>query len=108
PASGGLGALLSCLGRRFRESPEFPHEIGFFLGYPAPDVLGFMRRRGAGCKLCGLWKVYDDVEKAAALFEEYAACRRRLLDYLQRGGALSLPDGHCPDSPLDQRSPNRV
>ncbi|MDR0669475.1 MAG: DUF3793 family protein, partial [Treponema sp.] len=85
PVSGGLEALLRRLDRRVRESPEFPHEIGFFLGYPPHDVLGFIDNRGAGSKLGGPWKVYDDVEGAAALFKEYAHCKRRLLDHLGRG-----------------------
>lgn len=88
PVSEGLQALLRCLGRRFQESREFPHEIGFFLGYPPHDVLGFIYYRGAGCKLCGPWKVYDDVERAAALFGEYAWCRQRLLEHLQGGGTI--------------------
>jgi hypothetical protein len=77
-----------------RKGREFPHEIGFFLGYPPPDVLGFIHHRGARCKLCGPWKVYGDVERAAALFEEYAGCRRRLLEHLQGGG--SVFDGELP------------
>ncbi|MDR0670122.1 MAG: DUF3793 family protein [Treponema sp.] len=36
----------------------------------------------------GPWKVYDDVEGAAALFKEYAHCKRRLLDHLGRGGSV--------------------
>jgi hypothetical protein len=84
-----------CLGfleRRFRENRDFPHEVGFFLGYPPEDVLGFMRHRGNHCKLCGMWKVYGDVPKAAALFAEYARCRDRLLKHVQNGGTiLRLP-----------------
>jgi hypothetical protein len=89
PAAADTEANLAGLARRFRESREFPHEIGIFLGYPPPDVLGFIRHRGAHCKLCGVWKVYSDVERAAALFEEYARCKQRLLEYLQTGGGIS-------------------
>jgi hypothetical protein len=131
PVSEGPGALLRCLGRRLRESREFPHEIGFFLGYPPRDVLGFICHRGAHCKLRGPWMVYGDVERAAALFREYAGCRRRLLDYLQRGGTVfdenlpaldtprmpdltpdltraAPPGGRTPDRALDQAPGNRV
>jgi hypothetical protein len=79
---------LRYLAKRFRESEEFPHEIGFFLGYPPEDVLGFIRHRGARCKLCGTWKVYSDVEKARLLFGEYARCRQRLLEYIRGGGTI--------------------
>jgi hypothetical protein len=110
PVSEGFKALLRCLGRRFGESREFPHEIGFFLGYPPPDVLGFMRYRGARCKLCGPWKVYGDVERAAALFREYSGCKRRLLEHLQRGGTVF--DENLPAllalRPLDQSPPKGI
>jgi hypothetical protein len=86
--SAGLEAQLCYLAGRFRESEEFPHEIGFFLGYPPEDVLGFIRHRGAHCKLCGMWKVYSDVEKARFLFSEYARCRQRLLEYIREGGTI--------------------
>ncbi|MDR2184092.1 MAG: DUF3793 family protein [Treponema sp.] len=84
----GLAVQLRHLAKRFRESEKFPHEIGFFLGYPPEDVLGFIRHRGARCKLCGMWKVYSDVEKARSLFGEYARCRQRLLEYIQGGGTI--------------------
>ncbi|MDR0732220.1 MAG: DUF3793 family protein [Treponema sp.] len=99
PVSEGLQALLRYLGRRFQESREFPHEIGFFLGYPPQDVLGFIWYRGAGCKLCGPWKVYGDVERAALLFGEYAWCKQRLLEHLREGGTVfdeELPALHQP------------
>jgi hypothetical protein len=82
------GACLAFLERRFWEGGDFPHEVGFFLGYPPDDVLGFMRHRGSHCKLCGMWKVYGDVPKAAALFAEYALCRDRLVKHVQNGGAI--------------------
>jgi hypothetical protein len=88
PGPAGPETYVAGLARRFKESREFPHEVGLFLGYPPSDVLGFMRHRGTHCKLCGLWKVYSDVERAAALFEEYDRCKRRLLDYLRQGGTI--------------------
>jgi hypothetical protein len=81
-------ASLGFLARRFRESREFPHEIGFFLGYPPEDVVGFIRHRQNGCKLCGAWKVYGDVENARRLFAEYSRCKRALLDHIERGGTI--------------------
>ena len=36
---------LSRLRRRLTQNPEFPHEIGLFLGYPPEDVRGFMEHR---------------------------------------------------------------
>ena len=38
---------------RLRQSDEFPHEIGLFLGYPPEDVSAFMEHRDTGCKCVG-------------------------------------------------------
>ncbi|MDR1232590.1 MAG: DUF3793 family protein [Spirochaetaceae bacterium] len=81
---------LAFLERRFRESADFPHEVGFFLGYPPDDVVGFMRHRGNRCKLCGMWKVYGDVPKAVALFAEYAKCREQLTRHVLNGGGIIM------------------
>jgi len=80
-------ALLSHLKRRFAESSDFPHEVGFFLGYPPEDVIGFMDCKDA-CKLCGPWKVYGDEARATALFAEYKRLRAVLLAHIARGGTL--------------------
>lgn len=50
---------------------DFPHEVGLFLGYPVWDVKGFIEHKGQQYKLCGYWKVYDDVPGAICKFEEY-------------------------------------
>jgi hypothetical protein len=88
PARCGAEADLRYLEQQFREQEEFPHEVGFFLGYPPLDVIGFMRNRGLHCKLCGHWKVYSDVKKASLLFAEYTHCRQWLLEHIQRGGTI--------------------
>lgn len=64
------------LARKLREKGEFPHEIGLFLGYPAEDVQGFMENKACGCKCCGCWKVYGDVDKAEQKFAQYKKCTR--------------------------------
>lgn len=84
-------ALLGFLYRRFREAPSFPHEVGFFLGYPPEDVLGFMQCARSN-KLCGVWKVYGDEARAALCFDEYARCRELLLAHIHNGGSI-LSDG---------------
>lgn len=60
--------------KRLRESDEFPHEIGLFLGYPPGDVKGFIENRGSCCKYTGCWKVYSNEENACRLFEKYRKC----------------------------------
>lgn len=74
PRETSLLALLDCLRRQFFRH-GFPHEIGIFLGYPAEDVLGFVRHKGQNYKLSGYWKVYGDVEHAKKCFRQYDQCR---------------------------------
>lgn len=50
---------------------RYPHEIGFFLGYPLNDVLAFVRQRQRGVLLRGCWNVYGDVAHAQSTFNMY-------------------------------------
>lgn len=79
-------ALLRYLASRFCEAAEFPHEVGFFLGYPPADVIGFMECQE--CKLCGPWKVFGDVAQAQSLFQEYTHCRNVLLAQIKNGQSI--------------------
>ena len=47
-----------------RCSMRFPHEIGFFLGYPYADVEAFITHEGRDYLIFGAWKVYFDVPGA--------------------------------------------
>ena len=79
-----------CLARliaRLRTEEDFPHEVGLFLGYPPADVEGFMHHKDS-YKLCGLWKVYDDVESALRQFARCRHCTKVYLDCLSRGFTL--------------------
>lgn len=78
-----IDRLCSRLGEK-----DFPHEIGIFLGYPLEDVKGFIANCGQGCKLCGTWKVYGDVEKAKEMFERFENCRLHLCRELRNGKKL--------------------
>ena len=78
------GACVSRLVRRFRESEEFPHEIGLFLSYPPEDVQGFIENHAANYKRIGMWKVYGDEEKAERLFERFQRCTESYCRSMQR------------------------
>ena len=67
-------ACLNRLKSRVKKCPEFPHEIGLFLGYPPEDVRGFILHKGNCCKCCGCWKVYGNEEKARCAFAKYKKC----------------------------------
>ncbi len=82
----GYPARENCLPKlmeRVRQSPEFPHEIGLFLGYPPEDVQGFLENRP--CKCTGCWKVYGDVAQAKKTFAAYKKCQRVYCHQLAKG-----------------------
>ena len=68
---------------------EFPHEIGYFLGYPYGDVYEFIAQRGENYKIFGAWKVYANVEQALATFDAYRACTQHLTFIYQQGCSLA-------------------
>ena len=70
--SGCLSHLIS----RLTQCPDFPHEIGLFLGYPCEDVRGFIDNKAACAKCVGCWKVYGDEKKAQKQFELFKKCTR--------------------------------
>ncbi len=74
--TGNVSACIARLMKRIRDSRlgSFPHEIGLFLGYPPEDVDGFIQHKAKDYKLCGMWKVYGDVEDAKTKFLSYRAC----------------------------------
>ena len=60
---------------RLKESSEFPHEIGLFLGYPPEDVKGFIEHKHEGLKMSGCWKVYSDKDYAEKTFKRFKKCK---------------------------------
>ena len=73
---------------RIRESGDFPHEIGLFLGYPPEDVRGFIENNAQHFKCVGCWKVYGDEEKAKDLFAQYKNCTSCYLRQLRKGNTI--------------------
>lgn len=88
PVHCGVEAQLGFLKARIAASADFPHEIGFFLGYPPDDVVGFIQNKGQCCKFYGIWKVYGSEAHAQTLFTEYEKCKQKLLCHLQNGGSI--------------------
>ena len=87
-AQEGCDFTLCILRKRIIQGAEFPHEIGFFFGYPAEDVFAFIREKGHNYKLVGDWKVYGDGKAALHTFRSYARCRKRLLEQASAGGDI--------------------
>lgn len=72
--SADVDECIEHLRERIAESPCFPHEIGLFLGYPAPDVKGFIEHKGQNFKCMGYWKVYCNECEALKTFARYKKC----------------------------------
>lgn len=75
PIASGLDDCLGCLENRFKALDNFPHEVGIFLGYPLPDVIGFMTGCCVPCQSRGYWKVFQRLEKAERTFARMDAAR---------------------------------
>ena len=74
------------IGTRSREQGKnFPHEIGLFLGYPADDVMQYVRTGGQNCLFCGYWKVYSNPEQALQVFHQYTECKERFALQIKSG-----------------------
>lgn len=91
PTESSWRKQLAHLRKRMATDEEFPHEVGFFLGYPPKDVIGFMdcERQCSRCRKVGsLWRVFEDPDQAEQLTRDYEHCKQLLLDHLRRHGEL--------------------
>lgn len=89
PVEKGFDSILLELISRLLVDGNFPHEVGFFLGYPLEDVVQFELNNGSGFKFCGDWKVYNNIESALVLMNEYENCRIYCSAQLDKG--LNIP-----------------
>ena len=86
-----IGTANNCiiqLIRRLKESKEFPHEIGLFLGYPPEDVRGFMEKETCTENCRGCWKVYGNCEQAKKTFAKYEHCTKVYCREIEKGRSL--------------------
>jgi hypothetical protein len=67
------------------QGADFPHEIGFFLGYPIKDVYGFMGLCELPVSGSGPWKMYGKLESSLALLNEHITAREVVIDALCTG-----------------------
>lgn len=92
---GSTNRYIAQLIQRLKESENFPHEIGLFLGYPPEDVCGFIENRAEGCKCVGCWKVYGDVDKAQAVFDKYKKCTQLCCSLIAKGCTIEKLTVSC-------------
>ena len=74
---------------RAAEDDRLPHELGFFLGYPYEDVMGFIEHQGRGFICFGCWKVYANPRRAWRSFSQYKRCTERYKSLYAAGMPLS-------------------
>ena len=92
-ATENMYKCLAQLARRVNSDEKFPHEIGFFLGYPPEDVCAFIKdansEGGCHCAKCtGHWKVYGDREAAEKKFAKYKTCTKVYKNEINKGRPL--------------------
>ncbi len=80
-----LDDLLEQLAQRLRTQPEFPHEIGVFLGYPLRDVIGFIENHGRNFTCYGFWKSYGDPAEMQVCFACYRRCIQTYVAMFEQG-----------------------
>ncbi len=78
-------SAIATLRERLGRADCFPHEIGLFLGYPLADVMGFIENKGAGCRMCGCWKVYSNEMEARRRFRSFKKCKE-IYSWMYRTG----------------------
>lgn len=88
PVAQGVEVVLDIMLHRINCLENYPHEVGFLLGYPPADVVGFMFYGGQHYKHSGMWKVYGNLEYAETLSCEYALCRAACHQHIKTTGSL--------------------
>lgn len=84
PTDGSITDHVNTLKLRY-EKYHCPHELGLFLGIPINDVKDFMECTTKKCLLCKYWKVYNDSNKAQAIFKKYDEIKEYTIDTLLKG-----------------------
>lgn len=71
-------ALLAELCVRIEKSGSFPHEIGFFIGYPTKDVAAFMGMVNLPFSCQGPWKIYGEPGQSLCLADSFRRTRQEM------------------------------
>lgn len=67
------------------QGTDFPHEVGFFLGYPIKDVYGFMGLCELPVAGNGPWKMYGKLESSLNVLNKHIEAREVVIDALCSG-----------------------
>jgi hypothetical protein len=97
-----LEEMLESLKVRIKNSEQFPHEIGLFIGYPPKDVAAFMGLINLPLTCQAPWKIYGNPLESLNLVEQYRCCRQKMCSILTGGNKKTL-ELNQPDHPFFSR-----
>lgn len=88
--------FLKEIARRWDETGRIPHEIGFALGYPIKDVLGYMGLLPLACTGCCGWQIYGDPAPSLQMSREMLEARHTAIRLLHCRAAQDKAETETP------------
>lgn len=79
-----LDGYIATLIVRLRNSEHFPHEIGFFLGYPVKDVLSFMGLIDLPFVKTMGWRMYGNTKISEQLYHQVKEAKDEIINYAKQ------------------------
>ncbi|MDI9470523.1 MAG: DUF3793 family protein [Bacillota bacterium] len=73
---------------RLTSSRDFPHEIGFFLGYPPDDVIAFMEQGSQKATYSATWRAYSNEAEARKTCQAFKTCKRIYCTNWEKGKSI--------------------
>lgn len=66
-----------------------PHEVGFFLGYPAKDVAGYLAGEEPSDVVKGPWRIYGpEIDSSLHLMKRHQVARTAMKHLIERHGCV--------------------
>ena len=79
-----LDDYVSTLITKLKHNENFPHEIGFFLGYPAKDVLSFMGLIDLPFVKTMGWRMYGNTYTSELLYQQVKNSKDEFIRYAKQ------------------------
>ncbi len=79
-----LDNYVTTLTNKLKYNHSFPHEIGFFLGYPVKDVLGFMGLTQLPLAKTMGWQMYGNTDSSEQLYYHIKSVKDEILNYAKQ------------------------
>lgn len=79
-----LERYVATLCARIRTSGDFPHEIGFFLGYPIKDVLGYMGLADVPFAKAMGWRMYGNTDSSEQLYHQVKQAKQAIITFAKQ------------------------